>query len=173
MFKKIAIASVLFATSTTMAFASSAPYVGAALGVNTVTNNVGNYRGVPLNIFAGYGATINTNLYLGGEVFIVPFNGMLSRSYFTNLRTTYSYGASILPGFMFSDHTLGYVRAGVVGSHFSSPGRTKTGGQLGLGMQTNVAQNLDLRTEYVFTAYKNTGSTKSDAFNLGLVYKFE
>ncbi len=176
MFKKIVIASVILAASSNMAFASASPYVGAALGVNTLTSTSGsNFRGVPADIFAGYGATINTNLYLGGEVFVTPFTGTLSKTN-NNLRTTYGFGASIMPGVMFSDHTLGYVRAGIVRSHFSSVGQNKTGGQLGLGMQTTATQNIDLRAEYVFTAY-NTVSTskspKSDAFKLGLIYKFE
>ncbi len=176
MLKKIVIASLLLAGSSSVAFASAAPYVGAALGVNTLTSTSGtNFRGVPVDVFAGYGTTINTNLYLGGEVFLTPMTGTLSKSN-NNLRTTYGFGASILPGFMFSDHTFGYIRAGVVRTHFSSIGENKTGGQLGLGMQTNVTQDIDLRTEYVFTAYSNVSSAKSpksDAFKLGLIYKFE
>ncbi len=177
MFKKIVIASVILASSS-VAFGSASPYVGAALGINTITSTSGsNYRGVPVDLFAGYGATINTNLYLGGEVFLTPFTGTLSNtSYLSSLKTTYGYGVSVMPGVMFSDHTLGYVRAGVVKSHFSALGQNKTGGQLGLGMQTNVTQDVDLRAEYVFTAYSNVSasrSPKSDAFKLGLIYKFE
>ncbi len=176
MFKKIAVASIILAASSSVAFAGAAPYVGAALGVNTLTSSSGtNYRGVPVDVFGGYGATINTNLYLGGEVFVTPFTGTVSKSDNT-LRTTYAYGASILPGIMFSDHTLGYVRAGIVRSHFTSIGQNRNGGQLGVGMQTSVAQNLDLRTEYVYTAYSKVSpskSPKSDAFKLGLIYKFE
>lgn len=176
MLKKIMVASIIIAASSNVAFAASAPYAGAGLGVNTLTSTSGtNYRGVPINVFAGYGATISTTFYLGGEVFITPFTGTISK---TNnvLRTTYGFGASVMPGIMFSDHTLGYIRAGVVRSHFSSIGENKTGGQLGLGMQTNVTQDIDLRGEYVFTAYNSVSSAnspKSDAFNLALVYKFE
>lgn len=178
MFKKIVIASAILASSS-VAFASASPYVGAALGVNTLTSTSGsNYRGVPVDLFAGYGATVNTNLYLGGEVFATPFTGTVSKSANSvgNLRTTYGYGVSIMPGVMFSDHTLGYIRAGVVRSHFSTLGQNKTGGQLGLGMQTNLTQDIDLRTEYVYSAYSNVSvskSPKSDAFKLGLIYKFE
>lgn len=176
MFKKIAVASIILAASSSVAFANAAPYVGAALSVNTLTSTSGtNYRGVPVDMFAGYGATVNANLYLGGEVFVTPFTGTVSKSN-NILRTTYGYGASILPGIMFSDHTLGYVRVGIVRSHFTSIGQNRNGGQLGVGMQTNVTQNIDLRTEYVYTAYNKVStasSPKSDAFKLGLIYKFE
>lgn len=175
MLKKITVASLILAASSSVAFASASPYVGAALGINTVTSKSGsNFRGVPVDLFAGYGATINTNLYLGGEVFLTPVTTNISSYSNTySVRTTYGYGASVLPGIMFSDHTFGYIRAGVVESHFRSDDSTVFGAQLGLGMQTTVAQNFDLRTEYVFTTYNKMGSAKSDAFKLGLVYKFE
>jgi opacity protein-like surface antigen len=177
MFKKIVTASAIIAMSSTTAFAGAAPYVGADLGINTLTSSSGtNYRGIPLNIFAGYGSTINTNLYMGGEIFLTPFTGRISSAGGNGLRTTYSYGVDILPGVMFSDHTLGYLRAGVVRTHFTSGSQNKTGGQLGLGIQTNMTQYLDIRTEYVFTAYskvQTSSSPRSDAFKVGLIYKFE
>ena len=66
----------------------------------------------------------------------------------------------------------------------SSGKKTLTGGQIGVGLQTTLTQNVDLRGEYDFTSYKsgnfNTGigvtnkiSPRSDSFNLGLVYKFD
>ncbi|MCD6039796.1 MAG: hypothetical protein K0S27_1196 [Gammaproteobacteria bacterium] len=179
MFKKIVIASTILAMSSSIAFANASPYVGAALGVITNTSTTANsFRGGPVDFFAGYGATINTNTYLGAEVFATPFTATISNSSLNaaSIKTTYSYSASILPGVMFSDHTLGYVRAGVVKSHFSQVSQNKTGAQLGLGMQTNLTQDVDLRAEYVFSAYgkvSTAGSPRTDAFKLGLVYKFE
>jgi opacity protein-like surface antigen len=176
-FKKIIIATGSLAMTSTMALAGSAPYVGAALGINTITSTTSgsSFRSAPLDLFAGFGGTVNSALYLGGEVTATPFTALLSNTG-NSLKTTYSYGISFLPGVMFSDHTLGYVRAGVTRSHFSSIGQNKTGGQLGVGMQTDVMPELNLRTEYVYTSYSKVGtvrSPKSDAFKLGLIYKFE
>ena len=77
---------------------------------------------------------------------------------------------------MISDRTIGYARLGVIESRFSTPGTARLGGQAGLGMQTNVCQNWDLRGEYVYSKYnsvRGVSSPNSDAFNVGVVYRFE
>jgi len=179
MIKKILLGSVVLALTTGASFASPAPYVGAGLGVTVNTSkNFGYYRGVPFNVFAGYGGVVNQNFYLAGEVAATVGTAEISNSS-NGLKTSYGYGASVLPGFMLSDHTLAFARAGVVRSRFSNPGTTVTGGQFGLGLQTTLAQNIDLRGEYDFTAYRSinrsglSSSPRSDAANLALVYKIE
>lgn len=175
MFKKTLVAVAIVAASSTIAMAGAAPYMGAAIGIQ---DNIGNgySRLMPANLFAGYGGTIgqSQNVYLAGEVFAVPATYSFKNSGLD--RTTYGYGASIIPGLMLSDHTLGYVRAGVVKSRFSHASESVTGGQLGLGLQTSLSQNVDLRGEYVYTAYRSVdrvSSPKADQANLGLIYKFE
>lgn len=177
MFKKLIVASAILATTSTVALATGAPYLGASLGVVDNTSSGGSFRGMPLTINAGYGAKVNQNLYLAGEVFGVigtatldsnPNNGF-------NSKTTYGYGASFIPGIMLSDHTMTYARLGVVKSRFTNNSATVFGGQAGLGIQTSLTQNWDLRGEYDYTAYNKVSnvSPKADAFNMGLVYKFE
>jgi len=185
MIKKLLIASAILATSSTIAVASGAPYMGASVGVVTTTAPYSSFRGVPLTINAGYGAMVSQSIYLAGEVF-----GVVGTSTVTNNnqlgwspRTTYGYGLSFIPGIMVSDHTMTYARLGVVKSRFSNSGSgifknvssTETGTQVGLGMQTSLTQNWDLRGEYDYTKYKNTKSSspQSDAFNIGFIYKFE
>ncbi|HEX4045795.1 MAG TPA: outer membrane beta-barrel protein, partial [Gammaproteobacteria bacterium] len=190
--KKILLASVIAALTTGMAIANPAPYVGASVGItnNTATIKVldnsftgGAYRGVPFNVFAGYGGVINQNFYLAGEVTGTVGTANISEN--TQLKTSYGYGASVIPGVMLSDHTLAFARAGVVRSRFSSneSNTWQNGGQLGLGMQTSLTQNVDLRTEYDFVAYEaknySVGSIsastapRADQFSLGLVYKLD
>ena len=79
MFKKIVIASAILATSSSIAFADAAPYVGASLGLNSTsykltdassTKTNFNSSGLNGGVFAGYGATVSNNVYLGGEVFL-------------------------------------------------------------------------------------------------------
>jgi len=196
MFKKLVVTGATLALSTSVAFASGTPYVGVSIGEATNTNNntvvgttsttgTGNsFRGIPFIVNAGYGALLSQNLYLGAEVFGTIGTLSLNNSGVNGLKSTYGYGASILPGIMLSEHTLTYVRLGVVRSHFtpSNTGAAKNtnyninGGQLGLGMQFGLTQNVDLRGEYVYTAYQSfAGLTKpkQDAFNLGLIYKFD
>jgi len=184
MLKKLLIASALTIVASNMVIAAPAPYVGAGLGiVNNSPNKTSfnNFRGVPVNLFTGYGGMVNQNIYLAGELGATIATGELSNTG-NSLKTNYGYSASIIPGIMVSDYTLAFVKAGVVRSHFSSFHKTVTGGQVGIGLQTSLTQNVDLRGEYDFTAYrsiKNThfsssGTTpRSDAFNLALIYKFE
>jgi len=174
--------ATLIATSSTLAFASgtSAPYVGISTGiVNNSASNGNIFRGMPVNIFAGYGAVLNQTIYLAGEL-----TGTLGTFGFNNnntvlgssgLRSSYGYGVSFIPGFMLNDRTVAYARAGLVGTRFNNANKTVLGGQFGLGMQTTVMQNWELRGEYDYTTYRSfqNSSPRSDAFTMGLVYKID
>ncbi len=213
MLKKFVVASAILASTATVAFANGAPYVGASLGVNSANYNT-SYNLSPLsgsvdfggrnaigNLFAGYGALVSQNIYLGGEVFADLTNTSSevkvlggSTEIKTSMTNKYGYGVSVIPGLMLSDHTMLYGRAGLVRSRFdsklsatsgvfssaASAQNTVTGGQLGLGVQTSLTQNVDLRAEYDYTQYRainfNDGMSvkpRTDSFNLGLVYKFD
>jgi opacity protein-like surface antigen len=191
MFKKVLLASAILAASSTVAMAA-APYVGIGSGlvVNTLdlgqVSNVGElgifYRGIPVNLFAGYGGMVSDSMYLAGEL-----NGTVGTFNITDttgLRSQYGLSLSVLPGVMLSDHTMAFARLGVVKTHFTTPSYAKWsdttpwGGEAGLGMQTSLTQNLDLRGEYDFVAYKSTSSNtfkdtpRADQFNVSLVYNF-
>ncbi len=177
MFKKLLIASAILAITSTVACADGAPYLGASLGVVDNTSSVGNFRGMPLTINAGYGAKINQTIYLAGELFGIVGTSTLDSNPShgaRSIKSTYGFGASFIPGVMLSDTTMTYVRLGAIKTHFANYGTTVAGGQIGLGIQTSVTQNWDLRGEYDYTKYnKFKGvSVRSDAFNIGLVYKF-
>lgn len=170
MFKKLVLASAILAVSSGIAYANGAPYVGTSIGVKNT--NGGRY--LPLDVFAGYGSVVSPGFYLGGELNADLTSFTLSNN--NGLKTTYGLGASIIPGMMLSNSTMFYGRAGVVRSKFSSKDKLANGGQLGLGIQTNLTQCWDLRGEYTYTAYKSVGgvsSPKADQFNLAAVYKFE
>lgn len=196
--KNIMFVSAFCMMMTSMAFAHLVPYVGTSSGiiVNTSTgvaeNNGKNtttgktiisgspafYRGIPFNLFAGYGGVINENYYLSGE--LTGTIGSVSISDAAGLKTTYGYSVSVLPGLMITDNTLAFVRLGVAGSHFSNINQMATGVQVGVGMQSNLLQNLDLRGEYAYVAYPSlnnkvggVGAPRSDQFLLGIIYKFE
>lgn len=181
-------------TSVALAIGGPSPYVGISTGLisnganktvvsTSPSKTIGNFRGIPLNFFGGYGGEIYQNIYLAGELFGTAGTANISNK--DGLKTTYSYGLSALPGVMLNERTLAYARIGVIRSRFAnfSSGRIRTGGQFGAGLQTCLTQNLDLRGEYDYVTY-NTGkiwtanNTKNyliphmDQFTLGLVYKF-
>lgn len=178
MFKKLLIATAVLAASSSVAFAAignPVPYVGASVGLtDNSAKNHGTYRGVTGNLNAGYGGIVSPGVYLAGEVFVIP--GSFSVGPSTSVKTSWGAGASFIPGIMLNDKTLGYARLGVIDSRFTGPSQTKVGGQVGLGLQTNLCQCWDIRGEYVWSKYassNNISSPTSDAVNLGLVYRIE
>lgn len=176
MFKKIIATSILLAASSS-SFAL-APYLGASAGIKTNTAAHENYRGVEGKLFAGFGGVLVPCFYLAGEAFIAPGSIEITDNRFfgNSARSTYGYGASIIPGITIGDHTMLYGRLGVVQTRFDKQDKTLSGGQGGLGIQTSLTPCWDIRTEYVYTAYNSGGdlsNPKSDEFNFGVVYKFE
>jgi hypothetical protein len=157
------------------------PYFGVSIGAITNSGDT-SFRGITGQLFAGYGALINS-FYIAGELFGTPGTAKVndrSTSSATSLRTTYDYGASLLLGGAFNDKTIGYVRGGGVATRFRSQnncGCMQNGWQVGIGGQTNIVYPyLDVRGEYVYSHYKNVssavGNVNSDRVNVGLVFKF-
>ncbi|HVY53186.1 MAG TPA: outer membrane beta-barrel protein [Gammaproteobacteria bacterium] len=177
MLKRILVAGAALALTSGVAFAG-VPYIGASVGeiTNTTDTSNKNFRGLPLMLHAGYGSLLSPNLYLAAELFGTLGSATLNDN---GLKTTYGYGASLIPGVLLGDHTMTYVRAGVVRSRFTAsgtPNRDVNGGQLGLGMQIGMTQSLDLRGEYTYTAYQTfsgISAPRQDQFTLGLIYKFD
>lgn len=196
MVKKFLLVSTLAAiTTANIATANPSPYIGGGVGITNNTSNVkinndnnseysgGSYRGVPVNLFAGYGGSVNENFYLAGEIFGTAgtFNLTNNKS---DLKSDYTYGVAILPGALLSEQTVAYARLGVLKSHFpKGSNNNRAGAQFGAGLQTTLAQNVDLRGEYDYVAYKSvstrfnnnrvTVSPRADQFNVALVYKFD
>jgi opacity protein-like surface antigen len=170
MFKKVLLASVIMATSSTIALAAI-PYVGGSLGVT----DLGIYSGGKVQagaigkLFGGYGSTfgVNKNIYLGGELNIDLAH------YPYNTGATYGLGASFIPGLMITKYTMIYGRLGIETNRNTHSSITYLGNQLGLGLQTNVAKNWDIRGEYVRYSNVNGSMSGNSQLNLGLVYKFD
>lgn len=200
MFKKMLIASAILLTTGQAAYANGA-YVGADIGANYALFKddfeYGDAKfgdlGAVLDLFLGYGKMVNQTIYLGGEVFASGYSsdveGLSIEDNSAHYKTKYSYGASVIPGILLSQNTMAYARLGVVQTGFklesdsplgnSSKNETVTGGQAGLGLQTHLTKNLDLRGEYDFTAYKSFDSgddtikPSSGQAKVGLVYHID
>lgn len=178
--KKITLASAMLAAAVGVTSVNAAPYVGASVGVNVnsstnaVGGNPGVFRGIPVKVFAGYGSLLSQSFYLAGELTATLGTGEISTS--NNMKTSYGFGLSALPGFMLNDNTMAFARVGYVKSRFSSVNKMVNGGQFGLGMQTSLTQAMDVRGEYTYTDYSNAGTVRSpraDEYTLGLVYNID
>ncbi len=173
MFKKLLIASAVFAISSGVAFADGG-YAGYSGGMRDNIKNTNSYRGLEGRLFLGYGTIVNPAFYFGGEIFGAPGSMSINNN---GLKTTYEYGVSLVPSMVISEHAMMFLRLGIVRTHFNSANKTISGGQLGVGVQTGLTQSWDLRAEYIYTAFNTvnsaTGAPKADQAYLGLVYKFE
>lgn len=175
--KKILACAILAACVNTGAMAGNF-YVGPTLFAENISANQSSYRGMHPRMSLGYGDRME-NYYLAGEIFAVPFSTPISystNSTGVNARISRSFGLSLLPGYMITDSVMGYLRLGVVNSKFSGPNTSKSGGQVGAGLETNLTSNWDLRGEYIYTAYQSVnglGSAKSNEVGIGAVYKFD
>lgn len=163
------------------------PYLGLSAG--PVVNWSGlpaAYIGAQGTLSGGLATMLDPDFYLAGEAFVGDSWNIDNErpghhwDFFLNnhhygVRTSWLYGADVLPGYMITDHVLSYLRLGVDRARFKEQSKWSTGWQVGLGGQTNVCQNWDVRSEYVYTYYhkvKDGGHPNSGVFNVGVVYKF-
>jgi opacity protein-like surface antigen len=218
MLKRILISTVILATATSTAAFAGAPYLGVGLGMqnssfqfhdNSPSNNVINVgkRTPVAELFGGYGGLVSQSVYLGGELFINTANMNSSSTVMTatqdisngaqvSLQTKASYGISFIPGWMLTDHTMAYLRMGVLRTQFAvsvngatgyngSTSPTQSGAEFGFGLQSKLSPNWELRGEYIYSTYNSFNSTAlsstltryhfkptTDRVNFGLLYKF-
>jgi opacity protein-like surface antigen len=204
--RSLCIAFTLCGASTAVYATNGAPYLGLQLGANSggswnLTNPEGatthfGMSGESFGILGGYGQFFGEKWYLAGEGFlndsvIRTANKSTDNAGTTiKLRTTYSYGISILPGYNIAADTRLFVRAGLVGTRFeltqshaaqsssATAANTVSGGQLGVGVALSLSKNLALRGEYVytgyqsFTAYGNKVSPRSNQLLASFTYQF-
>ena len=175
MLKKLFITSALLA-ATASAYAG-APYVGMSTGLTVNTATYHNFRGLPGTLFGGFGTGLGQGFYFGAEAFVTLGHATITDN---GLESGYEYGFGILPGVMISDHTIGYFRLGLAETKFTPTDHgnaTVTGGQMGLGMQTSLTQNWDLRAEYTYTANRSLagvkGSPRTDDTTVAVIYKLD
>lgn len=154
----------------------SGPYIGINPGIRTNYNNTpAAFKGLEGTLSLGY-AMLNSSFYLGSEIF-AQHDAQLQnyRNNSASLKTTWGYGLSVIPGFILADTIMGYLRVGVINTHFEASGGTITGGQVGVGLQAAVAENWDIRSQYVYSFYESLSdlaAPRSDDFSIGFIYKF-
>ncbi|MDP3705993.1 MAG: outer membrane beta-barrel protein [Legionellaceae bacterium] len=177
------------------------PYVGASVGPQSNISGLPTvYSALEGTVSAGWGHMWTRRFYLAGEIFGADSKKL--KSYPANptgytIQSNWSAGADIIPGYMITDTFLGYLRLGWVKTDFNiatdvtgqasfaatsytssyySRHMNVNGWQVGVGGQTNILKNLDLRAEYIFSLYNSViliGKPQVSQFNVGLVYKFD
>lgn len=154
---------------------AAAPYLGITVGPrNTYTGKPSVFKGFDTTASFGAATMLSDKWYAAGEVFvgysalIKNYNNPLS------VRSDWTYGLDIIPGYMVTHHVLGYLRFGVANTNFTRANAGSTAWRLGIGGETNLCKRWDVRGEYVYNGFKRIkiGKPGSDQFNLGILYKF-
>lgn len=175
--KKWLLAALMFILSDINALAGSL-YFGPTLYLQNTTSQQDNFRAIFPQLAAGYWDVIDC-FYFAGELFFVPFTVGISET--NNQRsesvsTTYQYGISFLPGLLLTENVVAYLRGGYVATRFWGPDTMKSGGQFGVGIQSDISVNWSLRGEYDYTAFKSVaalGSPHTDQFGVSFIYKLQ
>lgn len=174
--KSTIIVPALLAATSMGAFAGNF-YIGSTAVLQTITARDSNYFGIHPTFSIGYGK-MSDKYYLSGEIFAVPFAGTIATSishFGVNTKTTYGFGASIIPGYRFKNLMTGFLRFGVINSYFPGLKGTRNGLQAGFGVLSPLTPKWDLRAEYIYTGYHyapGLNSAKSNEVGLGVIYKF-
>jgi opacity protein-like surface antigen len=173
MLKKSLAVCFLVITSTSYAIPHSL-YVAPTLSYANI--KVDNVRNEALNpqLGIGFGDLVREDLYFGMEAFGV-LKSMSHNNSTNNNPSLNSYGASILPGIPLDNTLLGFMRLGVVNTHFDSYDEDKSGIQVGLGLQAMLNTTWSIRGEYIYTRYQRIdtlGAPATGQYSLGAVYRF-
>ena len=155
-------------------------YLG--LGIGSVMNYASRpafYNGFQGTLFGGYG-WLWDQWYAGLEIFVqdsAMITNYTRKSVNGNVQSNWGYGGSILPGYLILDNVLAYLRLGVVETRFSAANQWRFGGQVGLGAETALCTNWDLRGEWIYSFYNSLsnsyGLPHSQQVDLSLIYKFD
>lgn len=167
MIKKAVTSSLILLCASSTTFAKTTSYAGGGLAIGGYSNPYSGYYqqsglyGASVNVFAGKGKYVDKEekIYVAGEL-------GANYSHGTGGRNAAGLNLSIIPGLMVTDSTMLYGRVGAaasVGSH-----NLIFGPVVGIGAQTNVKKNWDVRAEYT-----NYSSSNSSQIGAALVYKFE
>lgn len=172
MLKKLILSGIIFAASSSSY--AGAFYVGPGLQYEAISTQFTSYQAISPRLTFGYGTPLNDVYCLAGEFFAVA-GTVHNHPTSSGLKNTPNAGFSLLPGFLFGQHSFGYGRLGLITADFSAQNTHAWGAQAGLGIETAMTPHWDIRGEYVYTAYENVsemGSPKSSAFVMGLMYQF-
>lgn len=178
MFKKTLLASMIATAISVSTSTFAGFYAGPGIGVMDTLNNTSAFRGLTPRVVFGY-EDVEDLGYFGVEAFATP--GIIPMTQANapgtaTVKSSYNFGASILPGLVMGPQTVGFFRFGLITSRFSETDSHKTGAQLGVGLLTSVSPAWDIRGEYDYSIYGGVGragSPKSDEFQLTFIYRMD
>ncbi|MBA3661509.1 MAG: hypothetical protein H0W64_07265 [Gammaproteobacteria bacterium] len=181
MFKKLAAVLVLLLGSYTTTYAGLQIYIAPGLSYIDVHNNSNEltFQGLDPRFAVGVGTLTLGMFYFALEAFANPIHPMTINSQANelgqNIKPSYSYGASLLPGFHLDDVISLYARAGIIYTRFGQLHTTQGGLQLGVGIETIFGGPWSGRIEYTRSLWRHYDGIDNMYANVGtasLLYYF-
>lgn len=170
MLKKILIATFFFFSTLSPLFAGNFYLVPMLMYDKFSQGNNVNFYGISPRIAVGYGDWVLEEFYLALEAFVSPLESLtISSNGTTIIRPKYTFGAQALTGIILDYELKAFGIFGVVQSGFKNGG-SKTGWQVGVGVDYVLSESWTLRIEYLHTRYHD--NITADQGGLGLVYRF-
>lgn len=153
-------------------------YIAPSLVYDGITSGDIDYNGLHPQLALGFGDTLATEHFYGAvEGFAYPRSLNLHNNTVDqiSLKTKYGGGISLLPGYVFDDTFMLYLRLGVLWTHFNDLDSTKRAWEAGGGLEGHINNNWSARVEYAYARYSAVSGLdriKADIFLAGLVYRF-
>jgi opacity protein-like surface antigen len=178
MIKRILVASLSWTLAAQAALAGTF-YVAPTLVLNDITAQQSSFRGLEPRLTLGYTAMVDKGIYMAGEAFGSMGNLVLQDNHpagSDSLHISREFGLTFLPGIRISRDTLTFLRMGIVNSRFSTGDKSRFGAEFGVGLETELTENWDIRGEYDFTTYRSlssaTGNPRGDSYSVAFVDRF-
>lgn len=152
-------------------------HIGPMVEYDSFSKGNARFLGIAPHFTFGYSDLVVDCFVLGAELFAGPktFDFKNSPTNTVSLRTTYNYGASLIPGYIFDNVVMGYLRLGGIRTRFDNLSTVKNGLETGIGMEWLMDMNWSIRGEYDYIRYTSingVGTVKADVFAIGLKYTF-
>lgn len=154
-----------------------APYLGLSMAARYNYSSTSRaFVGAGPIVAGGFGGVVANKWYLAGEIFV---DGVIKIHDFAvtalSLQNTWDYGISFIPGYKINNSVVAYLRLGAIRTYWNEQNAYTTGGQGGIGLQTNMFDNWDFRGEYVYSYYaktNNVSNPQTQALNVGVICRF-
>ncbi len=177
MLKKIIAGAGIFIASLSIAKAASFYVAPSLLYQNMYIHKI-TYQSTNPTLSFGYGGTIRDSFfYFGAELFgsfySYDVNNVPRQN--NSLKTRYTYGVSLLPGYVLDTSLMAYLRLTVLATHFEQLSTTKRGFAVGAGLEACLTPHWSARAEYDFAKYttiKRVGQPRASMYLAGAVYRF-
>jgi opacity protein-like surface antigen len=178
MLKRILAISAIYVATFSTCFAGAQFYIAPGVGYEDVrTKHNSRFDGLFPRLAIGYGGYFYPWLVLMGEVFgsyrTIDLNNEPKFGY--SVKTNANYGISLLLGYALEENLLPYLRLGLIWNDFDKLDTTKKGYEIGIGLQTNLNCNWDVRGEWDYIKTKeidNVGEVQLAFFAIDFMYRF-